>query len=270
MLREEILRALKNKSFLLSMILALFSLVEGFANYMGPAHLREPSYVSRLPPFYYNAYDAVIWARWFSIFGLVAPLIAVLPFSDSLGQDRASGFLRFILSRSSYRLYFVSKFIATAIAGGLAVSLPVLLLFGLANVVLERGINLDKYASKLTTAPEMLGPFGTLYHFAPDLYILSLVALGFVFGAVYALFGLSISAISNNRYIALATPFLAYMLVNFGMEIFGGLSEWIPMSAVIPYWYGGIQWKHIRLSLEVVLGISTTLFLLAGWLNRDK
>ncbi|MBI4760795.1 MAG: hypothetical protein ACOYYF_14505 [Chloroflexota bacterium] len=270
MLREEMLRAIRNKSFLLSIALALFSLTHGFADYIGPAPLRAPDYIRLLPPFYYNAYDAVIWAEWFSLFGFIAPLIAVLPFSDSLGQDRTSGFLRFILSRSSYRLYFVSKSVAAALAGGLAVSLPILLLFALSNVVFKRGINLDVYESKLTTSPDALGPFGALYHSAPDLYILSLAALGFVFGAVYALLGLSISAISDNRYISLATPFLAYMLVNFAMEILGGLSKWIPLSALLPFWYRGIQWKHIGLSLGIALGVSMALFLLAGWLKQDR
>jgi hypothetical protein len=270
MLREEMLRAIRNKSFLLSIVLAFFSLAHGFADYMGPTHLRTPDYIRLLPPFYYNAYDAVIWAEWFSLFGFIAPLIAVLPFSDSLGQDRTSGFLRFILSRSSHRLYFVSKSIAAVFAGGLAVSVPVLLLFVLSNVVFERGINLDVYETKLITSPDALGPFGALYQSAPDLYILSLAALGFVFGAVYALLGLSVSAISDNRYITLATPFLAYTLVNFGMEILGGLSKWIPMSALLPFWYRGIQWIHIGLSLGIALGVSMALFLLAGRLKRDR
>lgn len=271
MLREEIIRALKNRSFLFALILGLFALGQGSMDYIFPLKFNSPEYLKLVPPFFHNAYDAVIWAQT-GIFGLIVPIIAVLPFSDSLGAERASGFLRFVLSRASYRQYFFSKMFACMLAGGLSVSLPILLFFGFTNLYYPRGLNLDMYQSRLITPnikPGSLGPFGFMYGSHPDLYILALVLLVFIGGAVYAVFGLSISAITDNRYIALAAPFLAYFLAHFATAILP-LSKWSPVSVFVPHWYIGIQWQHIGLSLGIVLVTSTVLFLISGLSKRDR
>lgn len=272
MLREEIVRALKNRSFVFALILGLFALAQGSMDYIFPLKFNSPEYLKLVPPFFNNAYDAVIWTHQGGIFGLIAPIIAVLPFSDSLGAERVSGFLRFVLSRASYRQYFFSKMFACILAGGLSVSLPILLFFGFTNLYYPRGLNLDMYQNRVVTPdilPEALGPFGFMYSSHPDLYILSLALLVFIGGAVYAVLGLSISAITDNRYIALAAPFLAYTLVHFAASILL-IPKWSPLSAFVPHGYNGIQWQHIGLSLGIVLIISTVLFLISGLSKRDR
>lgn len=273
MLREEISRALRNRSFLMSIALGLLSLGYGFAHYIGPLQLHAPEYIHRLPPFYYNAYDAFIWAQHFGFLRLIAPLIAVLPFSDSLGLDRVSGFLRLVLVRTSYWRYLIAKVVACMLAGGLALGLSLLLCFVCANLVFPRGLNFAEYEVRIISILEptgRLGPFGVLYWTAPDLYIFSLIVQGFVFGAIYALFGLAISAVSDNRYIALATPFIVYILACFVTEILQ-IPQWSPMSAFIPNWLAvSIGWCHIGTSLGAVLMISMGLFLFSTLKTRDR
>lgn len=273
MLREEVLRALRNRSFLLGITLTLFSLGYGFADYVGPLRFHTPEYLSRVPPFYYNAYDAFIWAQDLGFLGLIAPLIAAFPFSDSLTLDRVSGFLRLVLARTSYWRYFIAKVVACVLAGGLALALPLLACFVCANFVFPRGLNLSDYEVRFVShlqPPGRLGPLGALYWTAPDLYAVSLIIHGFVFGAVYALFGLAVSSVNDNRYIALVTPFLVYILAHFVTNVLR-IPQWSPLSALAPYWLAeGIGWLQIGASLGAVLMISIGLFLVSAWRMRDR
>lgn len=268
MFHEEIIRAFKNRSFTLALVLGFFALGQGGSDYIFPLKFNSPEYLKLVPPFYNNVYDAVIWSQT-GIFSLITPLIAVLPFSDSLAQDRVSGYLRFILSRTSFRRYFFSKIVACMLVGGLSVSLPILFFFGFMHLFFPRGINIDEHTARLITSPVALGPFGFTYHSQPDIYILSLVFLGFIGGAVYAILGLSISAITDNRYIALATPFPAYILAHFITAILL-IPKWSPLSAFVPHWYIGIQWQHIGLSVIIASVVSIFLFSVSSLINKDR
>jgi hypothetical protein len=258
MLREEINRAFNNRSFFLAVVLGVLALTQGLADYMsGPSWWGDAEYLARLPPYYNNAYDAVIWAQS-GLIGLIAPLIAVLPFADTFAYDRVLGYLRFVLSRTTYRRYLTAKYIVSFLSGGFAVSIPMSLCFLFSVIILPRGLNPDPFQARIQPSGA-LGPFGTLYDSAPDLYILSLIALSFLFGATYAIFGLSLSTLTDNRYIILATPFVLYNVVHYGLAILG-IPAWSPVSAFVPHWLNHIAWLNVLTNLGGVFLISTVLY----------
>src|SRR5450830_1964013 len=76
---------------------------------------------------------------WVGFFAIFAPLIAVLPFAASFITDRTSGYITFILSRTSFRRYRTSKYVANLLAGGVSTSLPLLVGYGIINIFYPRG-----------------------------------------------------------------------------------------------------------------------------------
>ena len=257
MLRAELYRALRSRTFLLALMIGVVALAFGLYQYASFL-ITNPEYASINPPFFYNAYDATIWAQR-SIIGLIVPMLAVLPFTDSLVLDRTSGYLRSVLTRTSYKRYLGAKFTACVLSGGLAVAVPLLLLFAYASSVFPRGLNLVEGQQRILSDPHTLGPFGALYRTAPDLYILALVALAFVFGAIYATFGLSISVFANNRYVVLATPWLVYFVVNFVVAILG-LERWSPSATYAPHWLNNVGWIHLAVGLGGLFLVSSLVF----------
>lgn len=226
MLRSELYRAIWNRSLLLAILLGFAALVYGLLEYnQGPHNLPGAH------PFLYNAYDAVIWAQKGPI-SLLVPLVATLPFADSFALDRVQNYLSYVLVRSSLRRYFISKFLTNLLVGGLAVALPLLILFIITSITYPRGL-LPIAESRAVVGGYPDGPMSHLYRLAPDWYILFLVAIGFIFGAVYATLSLAISLITTNRYIILATPFLLYHLANFVLAILR-LEVWSPPATFIP------------------------------------
>lgn len=224
MLRAELYRAFWNRSFLLALVLGILLLGYGLFEYS------EGPDIPGANPFLCNAYDAVIWAQRGPV-ALLVPLLAVLPFADSYVLDRTCGYLRHVLVRSSHRRYLFAKFVVNLLAGGLAIALSLILLFACTNLIYPRGLLPIDQARIGGAYPH--GPLGPLYRIAPDLYILFLVGVGFIFGATYATLGLAISTIVSNRYIVLATPFLLYHVANFVLAVLR-LEEWTPPATFIP------------------------------------
>lgn len=61
------------------------------------------------------------------LFLFIWPVLAAMPYGWSYCQERRNGLSNQIISRCGARRYFVSKYVAVFVSGGLAVSLPLLL-----------------------------------------------------------------------------------------------------------------------------------------------
>lgn len=254
MLRSEIYRAIVSPMFLLALALGLLAISVELYSYCA-----VPEYVKlRVHPFTCNAYIAFTVAERSPLL-LVVPLIAVLPSADSYALDRSQGFLRFVLMRTSFQRYLAAKFLANLLAGGLALSLPLLLAFAYTNVRYPRGL--------LPIGEEILlpggmpdGPLGYLYRSVPDLYVLFLIGLALVVGATYSTFGMAIASVTVNRYVALATPFLLYHVANFALANVGW-EEWTPPVSVYPDAVNSSTWLSVFGQLGLLFGVSVLVLL---------
>jgi hypothetical protein len=256
MLRVELRRAFGGRPCIVACLIAGAALAFGLYNYgmyYGLGVATEPS-------FFYNAYDATIWSQN-AIIGLFVPVIAVLPFADSLALDRTSGYLRLILMRTTYTRYAWAKFVACALSGGAVVAGPLALVFGVANMLYPRGINVDATMQRIITTPDALGPFGVLYHTNPDLYIFALIFTCFVGGAAYASLGLAVATITDNRYVVLATPFVLYHVVNYLIANMG-YPQWLLSTAFAPQLALDVTWVQVFPTLVGVMSSSGVIFLL--------
>jgi ABC-type transport system involved in multi-copper enzyme maturation permease subunit len=261
MLRVELFRAFNNRFFMLSVLLGLLSLAYGLSDYIsGP----NPNNIPGASAFLNNAFDAFIWAEN-GLFALLAPLMAVLPFSDSFVVDRSQGYMNFILSRSSYRKYLTSKFLSNFLAGGTSLTIPLLILYGCTNVTYPRGFP-PLLNARIPYDP-MPGPAGHLYRANPDLYILFLIGLAFLFGAVYATLALAISSLVHNRYIALASPFLLYLVANFTLAILR-LEIWSPPATLVPHSINSTSWVTVFGELGGIFLVSAFCFLISASKER--
>lgn len=257
MLRVELRRAFMNRYFILAVFLGILLLAFGLSDYVsGP----NPKDMPGASPYLNNAFDAFIWAEN-RLFLLLAPLLVVLPFSDSFVVDRSEGYINFILSRSSYRKYLASKYISNFLVGGLSLIIPLLLLYGYTNAVFPRGFP-PLLEARIPFDP-IPGPAGHLYRTNPDMYILFLIGLAFIFGAVYATLALAISTFVHNRYITLASPFLLYMVANLCLALLR-LERWSPPSTLVPNSIRSTSWGTVFGELGGIFLVSTLSFLITA------
>lgn len=212
-------------------------------------------------PFIHNAFDGFIYGACYWVLPILATVIAVLPFADSLISDRSSGYVSFILSRASFKKYIKSKFFANLLAGGLGLSIPLVIIYIIINIFYPRGFLPvpepgEFWSGSISPYAALPGPMGNFYRVKPDLYVFFLIVLFFIFGAVYATLGLALSLFVHNRYVALATPFILSQIASFLFDVFGK-SQLATISTLIPFVYGRTTWLSVFGELGVIFLIST-------------
>jgi len=240
MLKEEFRRAFFSWAFVLALVITSVCFAIGLKDYGGPVAPLRPE-DRDLFPFDRNAFDAFIYAAGMGgFFAIFAPLIAALPFAASFITDRSSGYITFILSRTSFRRYRTSKYVANLLAGGVSTSLPLLVGYGIINIFYERGLPPVPAPGEAWYAffpwVNANGTFGYLYRTKPDLYIFFLIGLAFLWGAAWGTAGLSLSSVVHNKYRALVAPFLLYVVAHFVISVLG-VPEWSPLNNFVPVLY---------------------------------
>lgn len=269
MLKEEFRRVFFSWSFLLAIAITFAAAVIGLLEY-GPPVSRFCNPVEC--PFFQNAFDGFIYGAYYWVLPLLAPLIAVLPFGDSFITDRSSGYISFILSRTAFRKYITSKFFANLFAGGISLSIPFLIMYGIINIFYARGLPPvpppgKAWVNVRIPYVNLPGPMGHFYRVNPDLYIFFLVGLSFTFGATYASLGLALSLFFHNRYIVLATPFIIYQIGSFIMNMLGK-AEWSPIMTLIPFSYKTTSWLSVFGELGAIFLISAACWFI--FTNRKR
>jgi len=128
-LKIELKRAFCNRLFLISTIIGcIIAIAHIILNVVPTASMlgvHSGYYINSI----FNQWIGLNYTFWTSLFFTIFPLLASIPFADSFLVDRKSGYIKNILTRTSKKNYYISKFIAVFLSGGFAVAIPLLLDF---------------------------------------------------------------------------------------------------------------------------------------------
>lgn len=202
--KNELKRAIFSKSSLVAFILTLITLLIGAYGTLFYGFSPQFDYCKKL----YDSIDIFIITKDFgpySFLGVIAPLLAVLPFSNSYLQEKDSGFLKFIYTRIDTKKYITIKILVNAITSGLIVITSFIFVFALICLLL--GINVNHNSTF-----EIVGPYIFLYRKSKWIYIIYIFILTFLFNAIFATLALGLSPFINNKYLSFLCPFAIYML----------------------------------------------------------
>ncbi len=252
----EFQRAFRNPRFIIVFLLALASFLVGWSRLGTPG---TPYSLADSP---LNAYNLWLMLPDFGYYVYLAPLLAALPYADSLLTDRKQGFLRHVSLRCSYRRYLSAKALANAAAGAAAVALPLLLLLCVTLLVAPAQVSGTQYFSRVYNATQPVDALGFLYNSQPLLYAFYIIFLGALFGAVYASLGLAVSTLFSNPYLVLAAPFAFFNVASYltvssiHLAVLGQ-----PAAALQPYTFPSsttlqIAGQHLALILFAVACLS--------------
>lgn len=178
--------------------------------------------------------DDIATSHSLSGYDLFAPILAVLPAAALFCDDYNSGYIKSILSRVEKRRYIRETLLCSSIAGGLAIFLPCFLsgLFYLVNGKLTSPENLDRWG--YCTSFDETVYTSMQYVWGGLLLALLLMALAFLFGAIWSNVGLLVSVLFPNKYLTLAAPFALYFSVHLIFYRIGFLLVFSPVNMLMP------------------------------------
>jgi hypothetical protein len=211
---SDIKRALFNARFFIG--------VRGMTPVIALSSWENIIYLIRNPGSVLNGYHAqlvmdALSSDWVT---LTLPIICALPFTTAFVDDIKSGFIKQYLHRSGTAPYIKGKLIACGLSGGLAPLLGTLLSYGLSALIfmpVEIPLGVEEIAYPYFTQ-----------------FLVSAVML-FFSGAFWSLIGFTFAAITQNRYMAYASPFIFYyLLIILNERYFNSLYILYPKEWLLP------------------------------------
>lgn len=176
---------------------------------------------------------------------LVLPILCALPFTAAFLDDFKSRYIREYLPRCGKNRYVGAKVLSTALAGGLALFLGVILMlivFALIFVPWEKPPVVPELSPYEQQMMEMMGEGGNQADVGAQINFMQFMQRAFLFflnGCLWSLLGGLLAAITMSKYMAYAAPFIFYyVLVILSERYFGGLYVINPKAWLNP----GEEW----------------------------
>ncbi|MEG2656914.1 MAG: hypothetical protein RSA29_14560 [Clostridium sp.] len=263
MLKLELKRGLKRKSFIIALLVTfIFCVINIIKNDYYLLSMPYVTYPYFLEDFIksgiISSCENFIMFRFTDVSNIlfcIMPIIVSMAYGDSYLEDLNSGFLKSILSRCSKNKYFINKFVANFIIAGIAFTLPLLINF-LINICFGA-----------TLQPEILNPNNlrignlnmNLYVNHPMMYTTLWLFIYFIFSGAIASISLAISIITRNKFIVLVIPFILMQLISIFFRSIN-MNSYSPMSFL--YLSNNIDIKSMIISFIVM--VSST-FMILYW-----
>ena len=203
--------------------------------------------------------DDIAISHSLSGYDLFAPILAVLPAATLFCEDYNSGYIKYILNRTEKCWYIRETLLCSSISGGLAIFLPCFLsgLFYLANGKLNTLENMNQWG--ISTSFDETVYAKMQYVWGGLLLALMLMALAFLFGAIWSNVGLLVSVIFPNKYLALAAPFALYFSVHLifyrteSLLVLSPVNMLMPNASFIPFTLYPLLFEILLLGIICIL-----------------
>lgn len=201
----ELKRAVKSRGFWISLLMgcaiAVWDLILFYQMYR--AETKE-----------HNALEAWLGTDYHfacnSLFYVLLPILAALPYAGSYYLDRKSGYIKNICTRTSRKNYYVAKYCAVFLSAMAAVMLPLLFSLFLCMGVYpmrrpDRLLFLTAGVLDVNLMPELFG-------LHPTVYCILFTLIDGVFAGMLSIFSICIAERVESLFSAITVPFAVYIL----------------------------------------------------------
>lgn len=239
-LRLELRRAFVNRSFVVAVLVGCAVVMSRVVAWVIPTGLswadqwREYGAPKGAYPF--SLYNSWIGGQGYliqnTLYFVLIPLMACLPYAASFYSDRATGYTKNILTRIDRRSYYYAKCLSIFLVAGSAVILP--LLFDIVATALFFPALIPEVTAGTFTIVQASMWSGLFYSY-PSLYILCYLVLIALWTGLIALLAVPLSYIVSNRVIVALGPFVLLWLVDFVLHALPAYTyQFSPLSLLSP------------------------------------
>lgn len=235
MLKNELKRALTSKGMMLSLLVGM-GICAAYGIELTLAASRRYSNISSLGLYEplttlvpFDAWFACEITKYYFYFYYMLPIFATLPFAVSYAKEKTSGYTKNILCRTSAGKYALSKYTAVFVAGGTAVTVPLVLNLLWVFTIVPYQKPMPGGNQHVATGITALGEF---YYFHPFIYCFLYLVLTFVLSGGIASLALVISLYTQNFFTVLLMPFIVNMLLESVVTM--DYSSYLPLKFISP------------------------------------
>lgn len=220
-IKIEIWKAIHNKMFLLSILIGLIIVCIHFFEVLVDIESLVSQILSAPKRNGNVCYDGIsLFIHWIGIdwyhyssrlFFLLWPILAALPFGWSYAQDRQIGVFNQVVIRCNKNIYFLSKYIAVFLTGGMAITIPVLVdLFALATICPDKCLDVVDALVAVYN-----GCFQSrLFYTHPWIYALFWCGIDFFWGGTTACICFILGSKIRFSFVNILIPFISYFLFD--------------------------------------------------------
>lgn len=164
---------------------------------------------------------ATSYSLWSVLYFFLLPLIACLPYADSLYTDLKSGYAANVVTRKGAKQYFRAKTLAVFLTAGTVSVVPQLINL-LGTALLVPIFQPEPSAGTFFVASSAM--LADMFYAAPWAYTAFFLLLAFVVCGLMACSCLLFAYLVANRFMVLIAPFLVCAIAFFALGSFAGYS----------------------------------------------
>lgn len=276
--KMEIRKALRNKFFYISIligcVITMFSLAYNIEIYQvdmsNQTGTSNPMYGAS------NLFNRWIGGEPFSLgtaaYFFLFPLLVSVPYGWSYCEEKQSGYVRLVAVYSGKSRYFLSKYAAVWLSGGLAMIVPLIFNFSLSLLFFPVVMPDPVYC---TSNGVFYGSFlSIIYYSNPFLYVFLYLCIDFIFAGLIACIGYVVSCFSRHRVAAMIMPMLLLLAVNYSRQ-FLYTSNGLFYKEISPlYFLRPVEsWSPASgkvILIEMVILFAATFFLIMIWERKHE
>ncbi len=226
----ELRKSLKNKLFIFSVIVGFaVSFLSFLYNYeLYTIALEENKLYSNEFGIIYNPmlsmntlYNSWVGGEAFTlgttIFFFIFPILIAIPYGWSYCSELKSGYIKNTVTRCGKMQYFISKYIATFVSGGLAVAIPLI-----CNFILTASF-IPAYQPQVRYM-QYYGVFSNtfmseIFYQYPNIYVIIYILIDLIFFGLIACLSCTAANLIKNKVVAILTPFGVMLIFNYIADI---------------------------------------------------
>lgn len=271
MIRLELRKALRNKMFygaiVIGCVITMFSLVYNVGRYWQDLPLMRaaganPAYESS------SLFNMWIGGEPFSlgssIYFFVFPLLTAIPYGWSYCEEKQSGYVRVAVVRSGKKAYFLSKYVAVFLSGGLAMVIPLVFNFVLTAMFIPAVMPNPIYGTSNGIFFNSL--MSMIYYSMPLLYVLLYLCVDFLFCGLIACLSFGVTCFVRHRAITVILPLFLLLAIHYSRQ-FVYISQTVRYKEISPMYFLRPIAVAYQASWGVILAEMAVLFFITFFLS---
>ncbi len=215
-----------------------------------------------------EVYPLTVFQQWMggentsvqpTLYFLLAPLLSAIPYLSTLHEDRHSGYIKNIFTRSAAMGYYGAKYVVTFLVSGLVAVVPLAVNLLLSALILPAAV---PQAFTGLYPINNLSLMGDLFYTNPWLYIGLYLILDFVFFGLLATVGLLTAFLTEHVFVVVLSPFMVYLL-TFAITQLTGRHEYCSYAFLRPSQPVVSQWAIVAGEIAVLILLGGGYFVVA-------